>query len=113
MRNRDYGYCGLIFGRIILELCVFRIWKHSRDIGMSALSGNVGDPGTRGYKDPAQYLNHHLSEDSQRSGRFAFFYCIILYWYINPSNYVDMHQDLSGLFLSNRILREIWKAGVQ
>jgi len=45
-----------------------RIWKHSRDIGMSALSGNVGDPGTRGYKDPAQYLNHHLSEDSQRSG---------------------------------------------
>ena len=42
-----------------------RYKSHTRDIGMSAASGNVGDPGTRGFKDPAQSLNPHSRSEAK------------------------------------------------
>mmetsp|Transcript_25689 Transcript_25689/g.52345 ORF Transcript_25689/g.52345 Transcript_25689/m.52345 type:complete len:2398 (+) Transcript_25689:333-7526(+) len=45
-----------------------RIYSHSNDNGMSQAAANVGDPGTRGHKDPTQFLNPHLSSETQKSG---------------------------------------------
>ena len=42
-----------------------RYKSHTRDIGMSEASGNVGDPGTRGFKDPAQSLNPHSRSEAK------------------------------------------------
>jgi hypothetical protein len=42
-----------------------RYKSHTRDIGMSQASGNVGDPGTRGFKDPAQSLNPHSRSEAK------------------------------------------------
>lgn len=42
-----------------------RYKSHTRNIGLSQASGNVGDPGTRGFKDPAQYLNPHSHAEAQ------------------------------------------------
>mmetsp|Transcript_32310 Transcript_32310/g.75480 ORF Transcript_32310/g.75480 Transcript_32310/m.75480 type:complete len:2927 (-) Transcript_32310:112-8892(-) len=42
-----------------------RYKTHTNDNGMTLAQGNVGDPGTRGFKDPAQYLNPHTASETQ------------------------------------------------
>uniref|UniRef100_A0A7S0YYW7 Laminin IV type A domain-containing protein n=1 Tax=Hemiselmis tepida TaxID=464990 RepID=A0A7S0YYW7_9CRYP len=42
-----------------------RYKTHTNDNGMALAQGSVGDPGTRGFKDPAQYLNPHTASETQ------------------------------------------------
>ena len=45
-----------------------RQYSHTNDNGQAASARNIGDPATRGFKNPAQSLNKHTSAESQRSG---------------------------------------------
>ena len=49
-----------------------RMYSHTNDNGQDQASRDVGDPGTRGFKDPAQYLNNHLGAETQRAGVGSF-----------------------------------------
>jgi hypothetical protein len=51
-----------------------RLYTHSNDNGedqTGAAAMHVGDPGTRGFKDPAQTLNPKVKSDSQRAADAA------------------------------------------
>jgi hypothetical protein len=48
------------------------MYSHTNDNGQDQASRDVGDPGTRGFKDPAQYLNNHLGAETQRAGACRF-----------------------------------------
>lgn len=44
-----------------------RQWLHTSDNGQGLAAMHVGDPGTRGFKDPAQTLRPKVKADTQRS----------------------------------------------
>ena len=48
-----------------------RLFTHSNDNGQDQAAMHVGDPGTRGFKDPAQTLNPKVKSDSQRAADAA------------------------------------------
>eukprot|EP00293_Proteomonas_sulcata_P015206 CAMPEP_0184303574 /NCGR_PEP_ID=MMETSP1049-20130417/13299_1 /TAXON_ID=77928 /ORGANISM="Proteomonas sulcata, Strain CCMP704" /LENGTH=287 /DNA_ID=CAMNT_0026615163 /DNA_START=41 /DNA_END=900 /DNA_ORIENTATION=- len=45
-----------------------RYYKHQNDNGQQQVQADVGDPGTRGFKNPAQDLNPKTRADTQRTG---------------------------------------------
>mmetsp|Transcript_36650 Transcript_36650/g.92146 ORF Transcript_36650/g.92146 Transcript_36650/m.92146 type:complete len:232 (-) Transcript_36650:1170-1865(-) len=75
-----------------------RYKTHTNDNGMTLSTtglqtrGNVGDPGTRGSKDPAQYLNPHISQETQGTALGAM---------LARSNPAGSTDGWSGLLLSN------------